>query len=47
MSVPVRDGIIDLNQIGKHYTFYSKMHFSGIQLGNASLTGNAGRGWRG
>lgn len=47
MSVPVRDGIIDLNQIRKHYTFYSKMHFSGIQLGNASLTGNAGWGWRG
>jgi len=47
MSVPVRDGIIDLNQIMKHYTTYSKMHFSGIQVCNVSLTGNAGRGWRG
>lgn len=47
MSVPVRDGIIDLNQIMKHYTFYSKMHFSGIQFCNVSLAGNAGWGWRG
>lgn len=46
MSVPVRDGIIDLNQIMKHYTFYSEMHFSGIQFCNVSLSGNAGRGWR-
>lgn len=47
MSIPVRDGIIDLNQIMKHYTFYSKIHFSGIQFCNVSLTGNAGWSWRG
>lgn len=27
VNVPVRDGIIDLNQIMKHYTLYSKTHF--------------------
>lgn len=47
MSIPVRDGIIDLNQIMKHYTFYSKIHFSGIQFCNVSLTGNAGWSWGG
>lgn len=47
MSIPVRDGIIDLNQIMKHYTFYSKIHFFGIQFCNVSLTGNAGWSWRG
>lgn len=46
MSFPVRDGIIDLNRIMKYYTFYSKMCFSGIHFCNASLTGNAGWGWR-
>lgn len=32
MSFPVRDGIIDLNQIMKYYTFYSKMCFSGLRF---------------
>lgn len=42
VSVPVRDGIIDLNRIMKYYTSYSTLLFSGLQFCN--VAGNEGWG---
>ena len=44
MNVPVRDGIIDLNQITKCYALFSKTYFSGTKFYNASFTGNLEQG---